>query len=246
MDARAQDLAVGVIGGLGPAATLDFVAKVLAATPATRDQEHLHLLIDNDPRVPDRNRAAAGAGPSPGPALAAMARRLERAGADLLVMPCNAAHAWRAEIEAATRLPFASMIDEAVAATLRARPGAATVGVLAAAGTLDAGLYRDALAARGVMGLEPAGPQRERFMDLLYRIKAGDTGAEARAAMRELAAELVAAGAEAVVAGCSEVPLVLGPEDVTAPLVDATAALAAATVAYARRERPLPVRPAGG
>ncbi|MEJ2289679.1 MAG: aspartate/glutamate racemase family protein, partial [Deinococcales bacterium] len=83
-------LTVGVLGGLGPEATLDFFAKVLARTPARTDQDHLHLLIDNDPGVPNRNDAVAGRGPSPGPRLATMARRLEAAGADFLVMVCNA------------------------------------------------------------------------------------------------------------------------------------------------------------
>jgi aspartate racemase len=74
-----RDLTIGVLGGLGPEATLGFLAKVLALTPAASDQEHLHLIIDNNPQVPNRNLAIAGEGPSAGPALAAMARRLERA-----------------------------------------------------------------------------------------------------------------------------------------------------------------------
>lgn len=107
---------VGVIGGMGPAATLDFYAKLIAATPATREQDHLRVLIDSNPGVPDRNLALAGGAPSPeaapGPVLADMARGLERAGADLLVMACNTAHAFEADIRRAVAIPFVSIITE--------------------------------------------------------------------------------------------------------------------------------------
>ena len=95
---RAADLVVGILGGMGPAATVDLVSKILAATDAARDQDHLHLIVDCNPKVPNRNEAVDGTGPSPAPALVAMARRLEAAGADFLVMACNTAHAWEAEI----------------------------------------------------------------------------------------------------------------------------------------------------
>lgn len=242
MNQTADHKTVGVLGGMGPEATLDFFAKLLAATGANSDQEHLHVLIDNNPKVPNRNEAVAGRGPSPGPALAEMARDLERAGADFLVMACNAAHAFEADIRAATPLPFVSLIEEAAQATLARRPGLERAGVLAAAGTLDAGLYERAFAARGVRASSPAGEARERFMALLYRIKAGDKGEEVRAAMRSLAGELLDAGAQVIVAGCTEVPLVLTQRDLPCPLVDATAVLAERTVMYAKGVLPLPGR----
>src|SRR5262245_56844098 len=102
---------IGVIGGMGPAATLAFFGKLLEATHAERDQDHLRVLIDNNPRVPDRNAAIAGRGPSPGPQLAESARGLELAGADFLVIACNTAHAFASEIEAAVAIPLMSMID---------------------------------------------------------------------------------------------------------------------------------------
>lgn len=237
---------VGVLGGLGPEATVDFLSKVVARSGATADQEHIRLIVDINPTVPDRNRAVAGEGPSPGPALAAMARGLERAGADFLVMVCNTAHAFQGDISSATDLPFVSLIDETVAATLTRAPAARTVGVLATAGSLDARLYQDAFAERGVGVVAPENESRRRFMELLYRIKRGDKTSAVRGAMLELAAELIGAGAEAVVAGCTEVPLVLSSEELRGvaahlPLVDSTEALVEATIAYARGT-PLPSR----
>lgn len=221
---------VGVLGGMGPEATLDFFARVLAATPAERDQDHLHVIVDSNPQVPNRNDAVAGTGPSPAPVLAEMAQRLAAAGAELLVMPCNAAHAFADAIRAATEVPFVSIVDVTVAEVLRRRPDVRTVGVLAAAGALDAGLYRSAFGAHGVATVEPEGADRDAFMELLYRIKRRDHGPDVSAAMAELADRLVAAGAELVVAGCTEVPLVLKAPDVAVPLVDSTDALVRATI----------------
>ncbi len=234
---------VGVLGGLGPAATLDFFAKVLAATPAVRDQEHLHLILDVDPGVPDRNDAVAGRGPSPAPELAAMARRLEGAGADFLVMVCNAAHAFQDAIEEAVTVPFVSIVDETVQATLASRPEVRCVGVLAAEGALDAGLYQRAFAAHDVVVVVPEGEDRDVFMELMYAIKAGDTGDTVRAGMLRLARLLAEAGAQVLVAGCTEVPLVLSQEVLDAeglglPLVNSTDVLVASTVAIGLGERP--------
>jgi len=224
---------VGVIGGMGPAATVHFMSRVLDLTPAASDQDHLRLIVDNNSGVLDRNAAVAGNGPSPAPVLAGMARGLQRAGAEMLVMPCNTAHAFAGAIVAASDLPFVDLIEattnEAVAHQ------ASRVGVLAADGCLQAGLYQHAFARRHVAPVLLELRAQARFMALLHAIKAGDRGADVRAGMQTLAADLVAAGAQALVAGCTEVPLVLGAEDVSVPLTDSLDALARATIAAAGR-----------
>jgi len=228
-------LTVGVIGGMGPAATVHFMARVLALTPAKREQDHLRLLVDCNPRVPDRNDALRDGGPSPESVLAAMARGLECAGAELLVMPCNTAHAFAGAITAATSLPFINLIEAASDAAVAARPGA--VGVLAADGCLEAGLYQEAFARRGAPLIACEPDAQRRFMELLYQIKSGDTGDGVRAAMRALAEGLIARGAEVVVAGCTEVPLALGYGDIAVPLIDSIDVLALRTIAQALRPR---------
>ncbi len=235
------ELVVGVIGGLGPEATLDFFGKVLVHSKAKKDQDHIHLIIENNPKTPNRNDAIAGKGISPGPALAGMAAALDRAGADFIVMACNTAHAFENAIRAATPKPFISLIDEVVDEVRGSYPDTKRVGLLAAQGCLDAGIYHTAFAKQGVEVLNPGEKSQARFMELLYRIKSGERGADIRRAMQELGEELIAAGAEILIAGCTEVPLVLTSGENTKPLVDSTDVLAQRCVKYARRIKPLPV-----
>lgn len=241
---RPDELVVGILGGMGPAATVDLVEKILASSGAVRDQDHLHLIVDCNPKVPNRNEALDGTGPSPAPQLVAMARRLEAAGADFLAMACITAHAWAAEIRAAVGIPFVSILEETAAEVARLVPPGTPCGVLAAQGARRARLWERALEAIDRPAIVPDAAEQARFMELLYRIKAADLGAEVRAATAALARTLVERGARLVVAGCTEVPLVLGPADCPVPLVDASEVLARAIVACARRERPLPARAA--
>ncbi|MEM7800896.1 MAG: amino acid racemase, partial [Chloroflexota bacterium] len=134
---------VGVIGGLGPKATLDFYSKVLDKTVANQDQDHLQVIINSNPKIPNRHTSIAGTGPSCIPSLIESARSLERAGADFLVMVCNTAHAYEDVIVSATSIPFISIISESVKACLAKKPGLSKVGLLAADGCLDADLYQE-------------------------------------------------------------------------------------------------------
>ncbi|MFZ5669042.1 MAG: aspartate/glutamate racemase family protein [Pseudomonadota bacterium] len=209
---------LGVLGGMGPAATLDFLSKLQAATPASRDQDHIRVLVDINPQAPDRNEP----GSEPGPVLAGMARGLAASGAQVLAIACNTAHAYADEVRAASGLPLIDMID---AACQHARlGGAGKVGVLATG--LAHGLYDARL--RG-MGLEPVSlskAKQEWFMSLLYRIKAGELSEAIEDEMALIACSLADAGAEAVIAGCTEVPLVLETDALEFPLIDAGQVLA--------------------
>lgn len=213
---------IGVLGGMGPAATADFLRRLVEATPAASDQDHPRILIDCNPKVPNRNRAIAGEGPSPAPVLAEMARGLERQGADFLVMPCNAAHAFASAIRDAVAIPFLSMVDE----TARVLAGAGPVGLLAADATLAAGLYQ----ARLPRTIEPTVEDQAGFMALLGRIKQGDMRNDVRSRMAELGRRLAARGAELVLAACTEVPLVLASDALPVRFVDATGILIDAAI----------------
>lgn len=228
-------LTVGVLGGMGPDATVDFMSKVIAATPATSDQEHVHMLVDHNPHVPDRTRAILGEGGDPGSVLAAMATQLQRAGADFIVMPCNTAHAYQPDIEAAIDIPFISIIDETIAAC----SGKAAVGLLATRGCLASGIYQAALGASATETIVPDDDQVTELANLIAAIKTGDRSSTVGAGMQRLAEVLTARGAEVVIAGCTEIPLVLEQSMLDVPLISSTDILAEATVARALGQRQL-------
>lgn len=215
----------GVLGGMGPDTTVDFMAKVIAATPADKDQDHAHLLVDQNPGLPNRQEALLGDGEDPGPAMAAMARRLETAGADFLVMPCNTAHAFAPAIRDAVSIPLVSIID----VTVDACRGFAAVGVLATAGCLKANLYQDALAVAGITPVLPDAADVAEISRLAVAIKVGDRGPEVAARMKTVADALIEQGAAAIVAACTEIPLVLTPDMLPVPLISSTDVLADVT-----------------
>ncbi len=226
-------LTAGVLGGMGPDATVDFMAKVLRFTPATKDQDHVHMLVDNNPGVPDRQRALAGDGPDPGAVLGAMAKGLESQGADFLVIPCNTAHAWAETIRSAVNIPLVSIIDE----TANACSDFGTVGLLSTVGCLESRVYQDGLESAGKRLVLPTADELDEIMNLVYRVKGGDSSEAVIAGMAAIAQAMVDRGADAIVAGCTEIPLVLDPDRLSVPVLMSTDILAEATVAIARGER---------
>lgn len=229
------DKTAGVIGGMGPDATVDFMAKVIAATPAGKDQDHVRMLVDHNPKLPDRQAAQAGRGEDPGPAMAAMAKGLETAGADFIVMPCNAAHAFADRIRDAVSIPLVSIVD----VTVDACREHGVIGVLATRACLDAGMYQAALETAGLDAVLPDEAEVAELMRLVMAIKAGDQSEPVARGMQSLAGALVGRGAKAIIAGCTEIPLVLTSDLLDVPLVASTDVLAETTVSIAAGNRPL-------
>lgn len=231
---------IGVLGGMGPWATLDFFEKILRLTPAQQDQDHFRVLIDNNPKIPDRSPAIEGKGEDPTPALVASALTLQRAGADFLVIPCNTAHYFYDRVQKAVSIPVLHIMDEVAASVADEVPGAHVLGVLATAATVASGLYARACARRGieVVGPDPAG--QKVVNRAIYAVKAGQMGSEITSGLQKVADGLVARGAQALVLGCTELPFVLKPQDVRVPLLDSNQILARAAVRFATAA-PLPI-----
>jgi len=227
---------IGVLGGMGPAATVDFYAKLVRLTPAQVDQDHPRVIIDGNAAIPDRTEAVLGRGPDPTPALVETAQNLERAGAELIAIPCNSAHAFLGAIRAAVSVPVLDITDEVARAAAALTPRPDAVGLLATEGTLRMRRYHEALAARGIATLEPDPDDEAVVMDAIHAVKAGDLGPGVRAAVHRIAGGLVRRGAGAVVLGCTELPLVMGAEDAAVPVLDGTEILARAALrdAFAR------------
>jgi len=231
---------VGVIGGMGPDATVDFMTKVIEKTPASADQDHIRMLVEHNPRIPSRQSAMRGDGQDPGPVIAEMAERLETSGADFLVMPCNAAHAWQQAIVEATNIPFISIIAESVSKALQYTGKEGAVGVLTTPACFAAGLYQQELANTETHAVLQTQDELAEAMSFIDRIKAGDQSEPVVTGLRELAERLGSRGAKTIIAACTELPLVLDQSMFTVPLVSSTDVLAEKTIALALASEPLP------
>lgn len=221
---------------MGPEATVDFMARVIALTPGDRDQDHVRMIVDQNPTVPDRQDALLRDGDDPGPMLADMARGLEDLGCDFLVMPCNTAYAYQNDITAAIDIPLISIID----ATLDAAKAAKCVGVMATVACLRANVFQSTLEARGMSHVLPTREEAENLTRLVFEIKRGNKGELTKAALARIARGLVARGADVIVSACTEIPLVFGARDLDVPLLSSTDELAKMTIALARGDKTLP------
>ena len=230
----------GVLGGMGPEATVDFMAKVVALTDASCDQDHVRMLVDHNPHVPNRQDAILRGGQDPGPVLADMAAGLEKSGADFLVIPCNTAYAYQDAMLAATHIPLISIIGVSIAAAQQRAPGVERIGVLATDGCLKSGIFQAGLDDAGLTAVLPTAEELTELMTLIKAIKGGKHTEDTVRKMADLTGALAARGAGAIIAGCTEIPLVLDEDAVSVPLVFSTDALADITVKLATGEIPLP------
>lgn len=195
---------IGVLGGMGPAATVDFFRRIVAATPADRDQDHLHLVIDDDPSVPDRTAALLDGGPDPTPTLMEMARRVAVAGAQILVAPCNTASAFLDPAARAAGVPLLRW-NAAVVRLLAARyPTGTTVGILATAGTARTGLYQEYLVGAGLRAWIPDAAVQAAVSDLIRQRKAGRAQQNLVPDLRAAVDAARTAGADIVLLACTE------------------------------------------
>jgi aspartate racemase len=229
---------VGIIGGMGPLATNAFFQEVILATKADRDQDHLHVVIDSDPGVPDRTAFLLGGGEDPRPWLVASARRLVAAGCGLLAMPCNTAHAFADDIRAAVSVPLMDWVATAADAIASDLPANGAVGLLATRGTLKVGLHQSALARHGLAAILPTDDEAGAIMDAIYGsggVKGGRASPENQLRVLEVATHLVHRGALCLLLGCTELPLALASSDQRwpAPAFDPAHANARALVSLA-------------
>jgi aspartate racemase len=223
-----QSQVIGILGGMGPAATADFYTKLVSRTRARRDQDHPRTVIWSDPTIPDRTQALLGHGEDPTPSMLHGLRHLEDAGATLITVPCNTAHAFVPALQARTSVPILHMIEETV--KLLSDRGIRVAGLLATTGTCRMGLYQGFAKERGLEVLIPNTAAQENVMDAILKIKGGNGSSDIGGSLVEAAARLKAQGAQAVIAGCTEIPLVLSQEMLPIPLIDPTGVLADAAL----------------
>ena len=225
---------VGIIGGMGPEATLDLMRRVLAKTPAQGDQDHIHLIVESNPKIPSRiAHLIDGTGADPTPELIRIARNLERAGAEALAIPCNTAHAYAHSIQRAVSIPLLDMVQltiEKIAGSRRV----ARVGLLASSAVLATELYAKGFAGQGIALVHPA--RQDEVMSLIKAVKGGETGQQIQAALARIALDL-ANQADMLLVGCSELSVIAA--GITPPFVDSLDVQAQAIVHFATAAQPL-------
>ena len=224
---------IGILGGMGPEATLDCFAKIIKNTPARTDQEHLHVVIDSNPKVPDRTAAITGKGESPVPILVAGCRALQQAGADFIIIPCVSAHFFLEEVRQQITLPILSIFDVVAETIISDHPDIKTVGLMSTTGTISGGLFQKRLAADNIKTIVPAETRQAKVMAAIYDIKNSQparTRAQITSDLMAIAEDLISKGARGIIAGCTEIPLALNQEHLSVPYFDALTILARAAI----------------
>jgi aspartate racemase len=231
----AREKTVGVIGGMGPEATVDFQRRLIAAVPAHDDADHIHVLVDNNPKIPSRIAALLeGGGEDPTPVLIAMARGLEKQGADFLVIPCNTAHYYLPAIAKAVSIPLLDMVGLSIARLAVLSPKPKVVGMLASPAVRKVGLYAARMSDTGFAALFPDEAGDEKILGVIRAVKANAVGEQHWRGYADVANALVKAGAEAFLIACTELSVLGAPQNTALPHVDALDALVDATIAQAR------------
>lgn len=197
---------LGVLGGMGPLATADFLRKLVKRTPAVIDQEHIPVMLYGDCTTPDRTASIVGAGPSPLPKLLEGIALLNKSGAKAICIPCNSAHCWFDEMQAASAAPLIHIVRASARQIGKKNPGARTVGVLSTFGTHRMGIYRTTLAEMGYAVVTPTDEEFETLVSPGIAMMKANDWAGAEAAYDKASHLLTERGAEITVLGCTEIP----------------------------------------
>lgn len=195
---------LGVLGGMGPMATVDFVKRIVEKSPAQSDQEHMPMIISNSPDIPDRTKHLLEGGENPLTMMLSNLMNLKESGATKVVIPCNTAHYWLDKLSGSEPVSFISIIDAVMEEASRRKMD--TIGVLATNATVKTEIYAKAIAERGMRALLPNSEQQQAVMAGIYAVKSGRIE-QGRELMEPVFDSLIAQGADGVILGCTEIPL---------------------------------------
>lgn len=225
---------LGIMGGMGPMATVDLFGKIVSQTKAACDQDHIHIIVDNDANIPDRRTSIINGDNLAGEGMLACARRLEAAGADILMIGCNTAHYFYDFVQKDVNVPVLHMPRET--AKEIARRGYNAAGILGTDMTIQMGLYHEALRAEGITPVEPDEEGKQLIMDIIYKgVKAGNLTPDLGPALAKME-EMKARGAQCFILGCTELPVAFANSDTGLDLIDPTNVLAHAAIRAAGYE----------
>jgi aspartate racemase len=228
MTQSCQEKVVGILGGMGPYATLSFFQCLLDCTPAEKDWNHVHVIIDNNPKIPSRTRAFLFGEADPVAGMVESANRLGRAGCDFVVVPCNSAHFFLPRVREQTQVPFIDMVDETSRRVLE--HGWKRVGLLAGEVTVKGRLYEARLERHGVTVLQVDDEQQTEVRDVIEYVKKNAGPEKTRPLMERLLKSLQRRGSEVVILGCTELPLAMPGVRTECPTLDSARILGEAAI----------------
>jgi len=228
-----QEKTVGIIGGMGPEATVDLMQRIIDLTPATDDIDHIHCLVDNNPKVPSRIKALIdGDGEDPGPCMADMGRRLESWGADFLAIPCNTAHYYYDAVQNAVTIPVLHLIDLVTNHVKSHFPDHDKVGILASPAVSMTGLYANRLETLGIQDVWPDPFYQDLLLSVIKQVKKGDTGSRVMDEYKQVCENFIDKDVNLAIIACTELSALGG--DLPIKTIDAVNVLAAEIVRVAK------------
>ena len=221
--------ALGVLGGMGPQATADFLTKVIEYTYVEQESDHIRIYVDNNPQIPDRINALLHNGPSPAPVMAESVKKLEACGADLILMPCITAHNFHDEVLKSTTVPFPNF-PGIVAKACKNNYGSKKAGVLSTEATLKMRTILNKLDSEGVIYITPDQAEQDEITRLIYAVKTNKDMGPVVEAFQVILNQMKARGADYFVLGCTELPVIGNECPAGYEFLDITSELAKAAV----------------
>lgn len=217
-----NDKIIGIIGGMGPEATADLYLKIIKNTKAKKDQDHFRVIIDSNVKIPDRTQAILHNGEDPTPALIETAKNLEKLSVDVACIPCITAHYFYDVVQASVNYKIVNIIDEVVEYIKENYPNIEKVGVLSTTGTIKTKLFNQYL--KDYLIVYPTEEiQVNNVMEAIYGedgIKSGGNPEFAKKLLIEAGEKIIQRGAEVIIAGCTEIGLVLSEDSFDVETLD--------------------------
>lgn len=233
-----REKVIGIMGGMGPEAGADLFLQITKATHAKSDAEHLHIIMDSNPKMPSRQDAILHGTESPVPAMIEVAQNLVRAGADMIIIGANTAHYFYDEVVSAVAVPFLHIIDEAVLEARRKVPGIQRIGIMATTAAMQADVYGKSCRKFDIEIIPVPENVQSRMQSAIfdhdYGFKYNGRTERCVSEAAAVAQYLIEHNAEALIMGCTEIPLILEDSVFSVPLIDPNKTIAEAAVKFAK------------
>ncbi|WIV13327.1 amino acid racemase [Proteiniborus sp. MB09-C3] len=227
---------IGILGGMGPDATCVLFERIIRFTNAKCDSEHIRVIIDNNPKIPDRTGAILGKSVSPVSELVKTAANLQNSGVDFIIIPCITSHYYFKEIQKEINVPILNALEITKEYIDKQCTNINKIGVIATSGTVKTNLFQNLLKDKEII-IPTEEEQREYVMEIIYGkdgVKAGNRSGKLKDYLAEIVEKLKGRGAEAIIAGCTEISIVLEQSDIDIPLIDPLTLMAQKSVLIAK------------